>query len=75
MKEESDRREEADRREEVNCMRMELSTIHERNPAAFARLAAEIVEAAANRKRGDVPLLENPSIEEAAQGGEWKVDE
>jgi hypothetical protein len=64
MKEESDRREEADRREEVNCMRMELSTIHERNPAAFARLTAEIVEAAANRKRGDVPLLENPSIEQ-----------
>ena len=64
MKEESDRREEADRREEVNCMRMELSTIHERNPAAFARLTAEIVEAAANRKRGDVPLLENPSFEQ-----------
>jgi hypothetical protein len=64
MKEESDRREEAYRREEVNCMRMELSTIHERNPAAFARLTAEIVEAAANRKRGDVPPLENPSIEQ-----------
>ena len=64
MKEESDRREEADRREEVNCMRKELSTIHERNPAAFARLTAEIVEAAANRKRGDVPPLENPSIEQ-----------